>query len=70
MTEIRPFIRCTDYWPDGVPERKMDIYRRLIAEGQIRGHHIIVNRKTRATVVEYDAIAPHEWIREEMRKRI
>ena len=48
----------------------MQIYKDMIAEGQIRNHHVIVNRRTNATTVEYYAIAPHEWIRQEMAKRL
>lgn len=70
MTEVKPFIRCIDFWPDGIPERKLQIYKDMIAEGQIRNHHVIVNQKTNATTVEYYAIAPHEWIRQEMAKRL
>ena len=70
MTEVKPFIRCVDYWPGGIPKEKLAVYKDMIAEGQIRKHHVIVNMRTRAAAVEYYAIAPHEWIREEMRKRL
>ena len=70
MTEIKPFIKCIDFWPDGITDRKLQIYKDMIAEGQIRNHHVIVNQKTNATTVEYYAIAPHEWIRQEMAKRL
>ena len=70
MTEVKPFIKCVDFWPDGIPERKLQIYKQFIAEGQIREHHVLVNKRTHATTVEYYSIAPHEWILEEMRKRL
>ena len=70
MTEIKPFIRCIDFWPDGIPDRKLQIYKDMIAEGQIRKHHVVVNQSTNATTVEYYAIAPHEWIRQEMARRL
>ena len=70
MTEVKPFIKCIDFWPDGIHERKLQIYKNMIAEGQIRNHNVIVNRRTNATTVEYYAIAPHEWIRQEMAKRL
>ena len=70
MTEIKPFIRCIDFWPDGIPDRKLQIYKDMIAEGQIQNYHVIVNQKTNATTVEYYAIAPHEWIRQEMARRL
>ena len=69
MTEVRPFIKCVDYWPMQIPDEKLEAYRQLIDEGQIRKHHVVHNRSTGRTIVEYYAIAPHEWIREELKKR-
>lgn len=69
MSEIKPFIKCVDYWPGRIPPEKLEIYRQMIEEGQIRKHHVIVNRNTGVTVVEYYAIAPHEWIRQQMKER-
>ena len=70
MTEVKPFIKCVDYWPgEMVPPEKLAIYKQLIEEGQIMKHHVLYNRQTGSTVVEYYSIAPHEWIREEMKRR-
>ena len=69
MTEVKPFIKCVDYWPVEIPEEKLAAYKALIEEGQIRNHHVIHNRRTGTTTVEYYAIAPHEWIREELKRR-
>jgi len=69
MTQVKPFIRCIDYWPAEIPPEKLAAYKALIAEGQIRKHHVIYNQKSGATTVEYYAIAPHEWILEELAKR-
>ena len=69
MSEVKPFIKCVDFWPDGIPERKLQIYKQFIAEGQIRKHHVIVNQWTQATTVEYYSTIPHEWILEEMKER-
>lgn len=70
MTEVKPFIKCIDFWPDGIPDRKMQIYKDMIAEGQIRNHHVIVNQRTGSTTVEYYSNIPHEWIRQEMAARL
>ena len=70
MTEVKPFIKCVDFWPDGIPPEKLKAYKSMIEEGQIRNHHVLVNKQTHATTVEYFAIAPKEWIHEEMAKRI
>lgn len=69
MTEVKPFIKCVDFWPVQIPPEKLMVYKQLISEGQIRKHHVIYNRRTGSTTVEYYAIAPHEWILEEMRRR-
>jgi len=69
MTEVKPFIKCVDFWPEHIPDNKLEAYRQLIEEGQIQKHSVIYNRKAGSTVVEYYAIAPHEWILEELRRR-
>lgn len=69
MTQIKPFVKCVDYWPEHIPDEKLAAYKQLIDEGQIQKHHVIYDRKTGSTTVEYYAIAPHEWILEELRRR-
>ena len=70
MTEIKPFIKCVDFWPHGIPPDRLAIYKQFIEEGQILKHHVLVNQRTHATTVEYYAIAPHEWMLQEMAKRL
>ena len=69
MEQIKPFNKCVDYWPDDIPPEKLDAYKQLIEEGQITKHHVLFNLTTGSTVVEYYAIAPHEWILDELKKR-
>ena len=69
MTEVKPFIKCVDYWPNHILPAKLEAYRQLIDEGQILKHHVIYNQETGSTTVEYYAIMPHEWVREEMKRR-
>ena len=69
MTKVKPFIKCVDCWPVQIPPEKLQIYKQLIEEGQIRKHHVVFNQKTGSTTVEYYSIAPHEWILDEMRRR-
>ena len=40
-----------------------------ILYSEIRKHHVIYNREAGSTTIEYYAIAPHEWILDQMRKR-
>ena len=68
MTEVKPFIKCVDYWPELIPPEKLNAYKQLIADGQIRKHHVIVNKLTGSTTVEYYATVPHEWILETLKK--
>lgn len=67
MERIRPFVKCIDYWPEKIPPEKLEAYRQMIQEGQIRKHHVIYNREAGSTTIEYYAIAPHEWILDQMR---
>ena len=69
MTEVKPFIKCVDYWPTQMPQRSMRAYKQMVSEGQILGHHVTYNRTTGTTLVEYYANQPHEWIRSELKRR-
>ena len=69
MTQVKPFVKCVDYWPKHIPPEKLDAYKQLIEEGQIRKHHVIYDKQAGSTTVEYYAIAPHEWIMDELRRR-
>ena len=69
MTKVKPFIKCVDFWPEQIPPEKQEAYRQLIEEGQIREHHVIYNRRTGNTTVEYFAIMPHEWVLDELKRR-
>ena len=60
---------CKDIWNRRIHPKKLNAYKQLIEEGQIRNHHVIYNQRTGSTTVEYYAIAPHEWILEELKKR-
>ena len=69
MTKVKPFIKCVDFWPEHIPPEKLAAYNQLIREDQILKPHVLVNTSSGATTVEYLAIAPHEWILEELKRR-
>lgn len=60
---------CKDIWKRHIPPDKLNAYKQLIEEGQITKHHVLYNLTNGSTAVEYYAIAPHEWILEELRRR-
>ena len=60
---------CRDIWKKHIPPEKLAAYKQLIDEGQILKHHVIYERGSGRTVVEYFSIAPHERILEELAKR-
>ena len=70
MSNVEPFIKCVDFWPEHIPDEKLKIYNQMIAEEQITKPHVTYDRRTGVTIVEYLAIAPHEWILEEMKRRL
>ena len=67
-TNIKPFIKCVDFWPGQIPPEKLAAYKQLIDEGQILKHHAIYNCRSGSTSIEYYAIAPHEWILEQLKE--
>ena len=69
MEKVKPFLKCIDFWPVQIPPEKLNAYKQLIDEGQIREHHVIVNQRTGSTTVEYYSTIPHEWILEELKRR-
>lgn len=69
MTRVKPFIKCVDYWPIRIPSSCLDAYAEMIREGQIADQHVVYNHTTGTVVIEYMANQPHEWIRQELKKR-
>ena len=53
MTEVKPFVKCVDFWPGQIPENRLKVYKEMISEGQIMKHHVIFNQQTGNTTVEY-----------------
>ena len=70
MEQVKPFIKCVDYWPGKIPPPHLAAYKAMIGEGQILKHHVIYNRTTGSTTVEYSSTVPHEWILEELGKLV
>ena len=69
MKKISPFIKCVDYWPIQIPSECLDAYAEMIREGQITDQKVIYNHTTETVVIEYMSNQPHEWIRQELKKR-
>lgn len=61
--------RYTDTWSMQIPENKLAAYNALIREGLIKDPEVTYNRTNKTTIVEYSADHPHEWIRQELKKR-
>lgn len=68
MTQIDPFVRCSDYWPGKIPPVMLAEYKKLLSEKQITKPHVIYNQQAGTTLVIYQANQPHEWIKERFRK--
>jgi len=63
-------IPCRDYWPHGIPDEKLAIYKQLISAGLIANQRVIYNKKTGSVIVEYDSQIPHEWILDHARQAV
>jgi hypothetical protein len=58
-----------DVWPVHIPDNKLDAYRELIDEGQIRDVHVTYHCATGITTVKYRADMTQDEIRQELRRR-
>ena len=65
---IKPFIKCVDFWPERLTKQQLAVYKKMMETGQIRTQHVVYNRSTGSTTVEYYSTVPHEWIRKEMKE--
>ena len=68
MQKVKPFIRCSDYWPFQIPADILAEYKAMLTEGQISKPKVIYNRSQKSTLVIYQANQPHEWIKDRIRK--
>ena len=62
-------MHCKDTWKRHIPNDKLYAYNQIINEGMITNNHVVYERKTEITTVEYESEKPHEWIREKMKRR-
>ena len=67
MEKVKPFVRCSDYWPNRIPKTRLIAYKELIDEGQIAEAKVIYNKSAGSTMVSYKANQPHEWVLERLR---
>lgn len=58
-----------DVWKMHIPDNKLDAYKSMIDDEQIRVRQVTYERTTGITTVEYHADMPQEWIRDELKKR-
>ena len=68
MIEIVPDIHCIDYWPQGIPDDKLQTYKAMIDAGMITRRTAIVNQRMGSVAVDYMSKIPHDWILREMRE--
>lgn len=72
MTQVLPacIIPCCDVWPPGtLGTHKMQAYKALQADGAINRLHVTYSKDSGITVLEYYSGIPHDWTRDELRKR-
>lgn len=59
-----------DKWKFYIPNIKLEVYKQMIAEGLIRNPHVTFIRNLGMTIIGYESDYPHEWIKQEMAKRL
>ncbi len=58
-----------DMWKIHIPDNKLNAYKQMLDEGCIWNPHVVYDRSTGTTTVEYYASMPHEQVRNELRRR-
>ena len=70
-TPVRPMLPYADVWRrESLDSARMNAYRTLEAEGQLRLGKITYNRSEGLVVIEYQTTIPHEWVLQELKKRV
>ena len=65
----RQKMHYLDTWKRQIPQEKLEAYKQLIDEDQIKMLLVIYDRQTKVTTVEYDSTLPHEQILKELKRR-
>ena len=70
-TIVEPILPYADvWWRNDLDQTRMDAYTQLEKEGQLKIEKITFNKEQAMVVVEYRTTIPHEWILEELKKRV
>lgn len=70
-TIVEPILPYADvWWRNDLDQTRMDAYSQLEKEGQMKIDKITFNKEENMVVVEYRTTIPHEWILEELKKRV
>lgn len=68
---VKPFIFYADVWKRNMLNHsKMQAYKQMELEEQIQVIKITFSRTAQLVVIEYKTTMPHEWVLEELKKRV
>ena len=62
-------MHCKDTWKRHIPNDKLSAYKQMIDEEMITDPHVVYEKSTGITTIEYESDNPHEWILEELKGR-
>ena len=70
-TIAEPMMPYADvWWRNDLDKTRMDAYAELEKEGQLKINKITYNKENEMVIVEYRTTIPHEWILEELKRRV
>jgi len=68
---IKPFMFYADVWKrSAFDQPRMQAYKQLESENQIQIMKVTFSKATQMVVIEYKANMPHEWVIDELKKRV
>ena len=68
---VKPMLPYADvWWRNHLDQTRMSAYKQLEQERQLEIKKVTYNKTEDRVVIEYLTTVPHEWILEELKKRI
>jgi hypothetical protein len=68
---VKPDMFYADVWPrQSLDKERMQAYKEMELEGQIQILKITYSKQNQIVVIEYRSAIPHEWVLDDLRKRI
>ena len=68
---VKPFLFYADVWNrERLDQTRMNAYKEMESENQIQILKVMFSKKDQIVVIEYKSTMPHEWVLDDLKKRV